>query len=32
LYAYGDTIEDLDESMQEIEARFSKIVGIRRVT
>jgi hypothetical protein len=32
LYEYGDTIEDLDESMQEIEVRFSKIVGIRRVT
>jgi hypothetical protein len=32
LYEYGDTIEDLDESMQEIETRFSKIVGIRRVT
>ncbi|THY36732.1 hypothetical protein D6D01_00189 [Aureobasidium pullulans] len=31
LYEYGDTIEDLDEGMQEIEARFSKIVGIRRV-
>jgi hypothetical protein len=32
LYEYGDTIEGLDEGMQEIEARFSKIVGIRRVT
>lgn len=32
LYEYGDTIEDMDESMQEIELRFAKIVGIRRVT
>ncbi|CAD0101126.1 unnamed protein product [Aureobasidium mustum] len=31
LYEYGDTIEDMDEGMQEIEARLNHVVGIRRV-
>jgi hypothetical protein len=31
LHEYEGSMEDLDESMQQIQARFSKIVGIRRV-
>lgn len=31
LHEYGDTIDDLDEGILEIEARLSKVIGIRRV-
>lgn len=31
LYEYGDTIEDMDEGVQDIEVQLSKLAGIRRV-
>ena len=31
LYEYGDTIEDLDEGVQEIQVHLNKLAGIRRV-